>query len=161
MYSRAFKRFDDQRHYYHTLGIGASGLAYGLQVLWIVVLLFWSELVILTACMMLTCYVVCNTHLQQRTYCVSLISLLKFLKPILCGQVVANYRRLASFWPFVPNRTIPLQYMCWVNLLYNQVVMPEVSFSGHMSGILAGLVHVFLPKAGRSFKVNFPSCIAD
>ena len=97
MYSRAFKRFDDQRHYYHTLGIGASDLAFGLQVLWIVVLLFWSELVILTACMMLTCCVVCNTHLQQRTHCVSLISLLKFLKPILCGQVVADYRRLASF----------------------------------------------------------------
>ena len=32
MYSRAFKRFDDQRHYCYTLSIGASGLAYGLQV---------------------------------------------------------------------------------------------------------------------------------
>ena len=33
MYSRAFMRRDDQRHYFHSLSVGASGLAYGLQVL--------------------------------------------------------------------------------------------------------------------------------
>lgn len=66
LYSRAFKRFDDQRHYFRSLSIGASGLAYGLQVLWAAVLL-WSELVTLTACRTLvTCCVAFNARLPQQ-----------------------------------------------------------------------------------------------
>ena len=69
--------------------------------------------------------------------------------------------RINNLWPGVPEIIVPLQYMCWVNLLYNQLVMPQASFSGHMSGILAGLVHVFLPKAGSPLKIHSPSCIAN
>ena len=43
MYSHAFRRFDDQFHYFYTLGVGASGLAYGLQVSSAVVLLLWTD----------------------------------------------------------------------------------------------------------------------
>lgn len=46
--------------------------------------------------------------------------------------------------------SVPLQYHCWINLIYNQIMMPHVSFTGHLCGILAGLVHVFLPKAGKT-----------
>ena len=43
---------------------------------------------------------------------------------------------------------LPAQYLCWADLLYNQV--PGCSFPGHLCGILAGLVHVFLHKSGKS-----------
>lgn len=67
-------------------------------------------------------------------------------KSVFVPQVLADYKRVAA--GLVGTRTVPLQYRCWVDLLRNQVMIPQASFTGHVCGILAGLVHVFLPKAG-------------
>jgi len=47
---------------------------------------------------------------------------------------------------------IPVRFSCWSNLVVTQALLScdHVSFKGHLSGILAGLLHVFLPKAGGS-----------
>lgn len=84
------------------------------------------------------------------------------LEPIPCCQVLADYKLAAichGMGYHVTHRvsllnlvsTVPVQYHCWINLIYNQIMMPRVSFTGHFCGILAGLVHVFLPKAGKTF----------
>ena len=46
--------------------------------------------------------------------------------------------------------TIPVRFSCWSHLVVTQALLScdHVSFKGHLSGILAGLLHVFLPKAG-------------
>ena len=36
------------------------------------------------------------------------------------------------------------QYLCWVELLIAQLLTPNASLLGHLSGILAGLLHVYL-----------------
>ena len=35
-----------------------------------------------------------------------------------------------------------VQYVCWAELLYIQLLTPRASFVGHLGGILAGLLHV-------------------
>ena len=35
-----------------------------------------------------------------------------------------------------------VQYVCWAELLYIQLLTPQASFLGHLGGILAGLLHV-------------------
>ncbi len=35
-----------------------------------------------------------------------------------------------------------LQYVCWAELAYIQLLTPRASFLGHLGGILAGLLHV-------------------
>lgn len=35
-----------------------------------------------------------------------------------------------------------VQYVCWAELLYIQLLTPQASFVGHLGGILAGLLHV-------------------
>lgn len=46
--------------------------------------------------------------------------------------------------------TIPVQFRCWLQLLLAQFMLPDahVGFTGHLCGIFAGLLHVYLPKAG-------------
>ncbi|DBA66190.1 TPA: hypothetical protein ACH3X2_002573 [Trebouxia sp. C0005] len=66
-------------------------------------------------------------------------------------QVVADYTRQGA--ASVMNLTaIPVRFSCWSNLVVTQALLScdHVSFKGHLSGILAGLLHVFLPKAGGS-----------
>lgn len=36
------------------------------------------------------------------------------------------------------------QYLCWVELLLAQIMTPNASLLGHVSGILAGLLHVYV-----------------
>jgi len=65
--------------------------------------------------------------------------------------VVADYTRQGA--ASVMNLTaIPVRFSCWSNLVVTQALLScdRVSFKGHLSGILAGLLHVFLPKAGGS-----------
>ena len=53
---------------------------------------------------------------------------------------------------------MPVQYVCWAELLYIQLLTPKASFLGHLGGILAGLLHVnvlehlALPSGGFSFR---------
>ncbi len=54
--------------------------------------------------------------------------------------------------------SVPVQYVCWAELLYIQLLTPKASFMGHLGGILAGLLHVnvlehlALPSGGLSFR---------
>lgn len=109
-------------------------------------------------------YLLCCTQLyllEQHA-----LSAYSMVEPCTCIQVVADYQRVAmwhgmGFVSIIANGTftlpmlnlvykVPLQYQCWMNLIYNQVTVPHASFTGHLCGILAGLVHVFLPKAGKN-----------
>ena len=53
---------------------------------------------------------------------------------------------------------MPVQYVCWAELLYIQLLTPKASFLGHLGGILAGLLHLnvlenfTLPGGGFSFR---------
>lgn len=50
-----------------------------------------------------------------------------------------------------------MQYVCWAELAYIQLLTPHASFLGHLGGILAGLVHVYaLEGRGASF-LRWPS----
>lgn len=65
-------------------------------------------------------------------------------------QVVANYTQQGA--ASVMNlTTIPVRFSCWSHLVVTQALLScdHVSFKGHLSGILAGLLHVFLPKAAK------------
>lgn len=50
---------------------------------------------------------------------------------------------------------IPVQFRCWPELLLAQIMLPHahVSFTGHLCGIFAGLLHVYLPKAGTALHI--------
>ena len=37
---------------------------------------------------------------------------------------------------------VRVQYVCWAELLYIQLLTPRASFLGHLGGISAGLLHV-------------------
>jgi hypothetical protein len=43
-----------------------------------------------------------------------------------------------------------LQYVCWAELAYIQLLTPKASFLGHLGGILAGLLHVHVIEGGGS-----------
>ncbi|KAL3136320.1 hypothetical protein ABBQ38_005584 [Trebouxia sp. C0009 RCD-2024] len=94
LYSRiAYKRLDDWHGYFLTTSVGASGLAFAIQVM--------------------------DDHRRG-----GLVSLLEVA-------------------------TIPVQFRCWLQLLLAQFMLPDahVGFTGHLCGIFAGLLHVYLPKA--------------
>eukprot|EP00892_Ulva_mutabilis_P001059 jgi/Ulvmu1/10954/UM007_0133.1 len=48
--------------------------------------------------------------------------------------------------PLVGHVPLPPKYAAWAELLIIQMVMPNVSFTGHLCGILAGLVHVHVTR---------------
>ena len=58
---------------------------------------------------------------------------------------------------------VHVQYVCWAELLYIQLLTPRASFVGHLGGILAGLLHVNvlerLTLSGRSRALPFRSGI--
>ncbi|KAL3147378.1 hypothetical protein ABBQ32_002858 [Trebouxia sp. C0010 RCD-2024] len=96
LYSRiAYKRLDDWHGYFLTTNVGASGLAFAIQVM----------------------------HDHKRAGVVS----------------------------FLEVAAIPVQFRCWLQLLLAQIMLPDagVSFTGHLCGIFAGLLHVYLPKAAK------------
>ena len=70
------------------------------------------------------------------------------------GQVMDDHKRtgLVSFIE-AAKIPIPVQFSCWPQLLLSQILLPQanVSFTGHLCGIFAGLLHVFLPKAGTAY----------
>lgn len=47
-------------------------------------------------------------------------------------------------WSEVFGMTLPTKYTAWLELVVAQMLTPGVSFLGHLSGIIAGLLHVIL-----------------
>lgn len=45
--------------------------------------------------------------------------------------------------PFVGRVSLPPKYVSWVELVVIQMLVPNASFVGHLSGICAGLLHVY------------------
>ena len=43
---------------------------------------------------------------------------------------------------------MPAKFSCWASLAITQLIVPQASFTGHLCGIIAGLAHIYLPKAG-------------
>jgi len=46
----------------------------------------------------------------------------------------------------------PAKFSCWISLAVTQILVPQASFTGHLCGVLAGLMHVYIPKAGTEFQ---------
>ena len=46
----------------------------------------------------------------------------------------------------------PAKFSCWISLAVTQILVPQASFTGHLCGVLAGLMHVYIPKAGMEFQ---------
>jgi len=44
---------------------------------------------------------------------------------------------------------MPAKFSCWASLAVTQFLVPQASFTGHLCGVLAGLLHVYIPKAGE------------
>lgn len=61
-----------------------------------------------------------------------------------------------QYMMFVPM-PIPTQYACWVELLVIQLLLPNVSFIGHLAGILVGLMFVKGPMQFLSSGYSGPS----
>lgn len=76
-----------------------------------------------------------------------------FTYNVIVGQVLDDHKR--NGFIEVANIPIPVQFSCWPQLLLSQILLPQanVSFTGHLCGIFAGLLHVFLPKAGTAYTV--------
>lgn len=52
-------------------------------------------------------------------------------------KVVLNHN--SPGWTEVLGMRLPTKYVCWAELLYLQLLVPNASFMGHLCGILAGL----------------------
>lgn len=48
----------------------------------------------------------------------------------------------------VSSLEMPAKFSCWASLAVTQYLVPQASFTGHLCGLLAGLLHVYIPKAG-------------
>ena len=40
---------------------------------------------------------------------------------------------------------VPTKYACWVELIVIQIMVPNASFTGHLAGILVGLMYIYGP----------------
>ncbi|KAL0047259.1 hypothetical protein WJX82_011023 [Trebouxia sp. C0006] len=63
-------------------------------------------------------------------------------------QVVADHMRGGTVSVFgISGLEAPAKFSCWISLAVTQFLVPQASFTGHLCGVLAGLVHVYIPKA--------------
>lgn len=60
-------------------------------------------------------------------------------------KVVLNWHSPTS--STIAGFTIPTRYAAWAELLAIQYATPQASFVGHLGGIVAGLILVYLPRA--------------
>ncbi len=66
-----------------------------------------------------------------------------------CLQVVADHMRGGTVSVFgISGLEAPAKFSCWISLAVTQILVPQASFTGHLCGVLAGLMHVYIPKAG-------------
>ena len=70
-----------------------------------------------------------------------------------CLQVVADHMRGGTVSVFgISGLEVPAKFSCWISLAVTQILVPQASFTGHLCGVLAGLMHVYIPKAGMDFQ---------
>lgn len=68
-------------------------------------------------------------------------------------QVVADHMRGGRVSLFgISGLEMPAKFSCWASLAVTQFLVPEASFTGHLCGVLAGLLHVYIPKAVQEVK---------
>ncbi|PIN01455.1 Rhomboid protease [Handroanthus impetiginosus] len=53
-------------------------------------------------------------------------------------------------YTYVQGLMVPARYAAWAELILIQMFVPGVSFLGHLGGILAGLLYLYLRKASPS-----------
>lgn len=68
---------------------------------------------------------------------------------VLFGLKVVLNARSGAGWSNVYGITLPNKYVAWAELFLVQLMLPEASFWGHLAGILAGLVHVYVVSPWR------------
>ena len=64
-------------------------------------------------------------------------------------QVVADNLRGGSVNLGSSQLAIPSKFYCWLTLAVNQLLVPQASLAGHLCGIAAGLLHIYIPKTGK------------
>ena len=70
-----------------------------------------------------------------------------------CLQVVADHMRGGTVSVFgMSGLVAPAKFSCWISLAVSQILVPQASFTGHLCGVLAGLMHVYIPKAGMNLQ---------
>ncbi|DBB01243.1 TPA: hypothetical protein ACH3X1_001113 [Trebouxia sp. C0004] len=70
-------------------------------------------------------------------------------------QVVADNMRGSTVSVFgISGLEAPAKFSCWISLAVTQILVPQASFTGHLCGVLAGLLHVYIPKAGMIPVIN-------
>ena len=85
-----------------------------------------------------------------------LISLCCQYVSILHAQVVADQSRTTTVGPFggfvhIRGLCTPAKFSCWLLLAIRYLFAPDAvtAFTGHLCGVIAGLLHVYIPKAGE------------
>lgn len=63
-------------------------------------------------------------------------------------QVMRDHLRGGALTVGSGQLIIPARFSCWVNLVVTQVLVPRANLTVHLCGILAGLLHVYIPKSG-------------
>ena len=66
------------------------------------------------------------------------------------AQVVADHMRGGQVAMMGSGLCIPARFSCWASLAVTQVLVPQASLTGHLCGVVAGLAHVYIPKAGMA-----------
>ncbi|KAL3141083.1 hypothetical protein ABBQ38_003439 [Trebouxia sp. C0009 RCD-2024] len=65
-------------------------------------------------------------------------------------QVVTDHMRGGRVTVMgISGLDIPAKFSCWATLAVTQLLVPKASLTGHLCGIVAGLIHVYIPKAVR------------
>ena len=64
------------------------------------------------------------------------------------AQVVADHMRGGRVALMGSGLWVPARFSCWASLAVTQMLVPQASLTGHLCGVIAGLAHVYIPKAG-------------
>ena len=68
------------------------------------------------------------------------------------AQVVADHMRGGRVAIMgLSGLYMPARFSCWASLAVSQLLVPQASLTGHLCGVIAGLAHVYIPKAGIAY----------
>ena len=189
LYSRiAYKRLDDWHGYFLTTSVGASGLAFAIQVCYALTHVCMHAASHHSSKVFQQCVLepytavnalVLTSHISWQSQRAKIlvsdvhsdvmpsqasrvptkprkgahVSSRHMLASSDVGQVMDDHKRF-GLANVLEVAAIPVQFRCWPQLLLAQLMLPttHVSFTGHLCGIFAGLLHVYLPKAGTALQ---------